>query len=165
MLLSEKSGSITCKICKKSFCSISSRNAHQRRMHQSDETNPRYTCDQCGCSYNTVKKLQQHFLAAHVKNADAAGQKKPVRCTLCKKTYCDLGSLRRHTNAVHRKVPKYECEYCGEKFCWKGKLRGHIETVHAGAKPFRCKMCPARFAKKSNIRYHELHCCENRPRD
>lgn len=47
----------------------------------------------------------------------------------------------------------YECTICGKTFCWAGDVKRHLRT-HTGVKPYQCPHCPYRANQHPNLTRH-----------
>lgn len=58
-------------------------------------------------------------------------------CKICSKTYADSKCLKKHIQAVHRKMKPYVCNICGHQSAKKAMMQIHIRS-HTGEKPYAC---------------------------
>lgn len=99
-----------------------------------------------------------------------------VRCTICKRTFEDVSTLKRHrvtccrvlsAAAADRKSSKteerkkraaaqYACDQCGRVFKQRTTLNSHVLT-HSGERPLECRVagCDKRFTQHSTRLFHE----------
>ena len=75
----------------------------------------------------------------------------------CNKTYYFKDSLKRHVDAFHLNIKKFECEVCGKRFSQKVYLTEH-SNLHTGELPYACDFpgCTLRFRQKSRLPIHKV---------
>lgn len=78
-------------------------------------------------------------------------------CNLCKRTFKQTQSLRRHIREKHLNIKKYACTHCPRKFKQSSHLKLHIYT-HKKIKPYHCQFCDRGFVQISTCKSHELIC-------
>jgi KRAB domain-containing zinc finger protein len=77
----------------------------------------------------------------------------------CEKEYTTNYHLKRHINAVHKKLKPYKCieigcDYaCGENSHLKRHVR-HVKIVHKKLKPCECTECDAKFGTNNSLKTH-----------
>ena len=60
------------------------------------------------------------------------GQKHSVRCEICNKICAEIGSLRRHIQAVHDKIKPFGCKFCHKVFPHAATMKRHVRFTHEG---------------------------------
>ncbi len=73
---------------------------------------------------------------------------KVFSCTLCDKSFLQIGSLTRHVDAIHHELKLFSCAMCEKSFARKNSLAMHIDAVHNKLKPFTCSLCDKSFVTK-----------------
>lgn len=78
------------------------------------------------------------------------------QCDVCKALFRRKSYLRKHVNAVHKKLKPFTCGICAKPFGYKGARAKHHRTIHLGQKPFVCvaPTCSMRFSEKGNMKKH-----------
>ncbi|CAG9333672.1 unnamed protein product [Blepharisma stoltei] len=76
--------------------------------------------------------------------------------TWCDKSFNSKYNLKRHINALHLGIKRFECSLCGKKLVSKQNLTEHLFT-HTGVKPFECKVpgCGKVYRQSSQLSYHK----------
>ncbi|XP_068222699.1 zinc finger protein 709-like [Palaemon carinicauda] len=126
--------SYTCEICKSSFSSCKDFKEHKKH-HSLD-------CSKCGKVFKKLGLLKQHILI----------HTEAQHCKICKKTYPNEWSLRRHMMAIHADNRHVQCDLCG-KLYEKRYLKSHMMT-HTGERPFKCEVCGDSFVQRIHLRTH-----------
>ncbi|CAG9324462.1 unnamed protein product [Blepharisma stoltei] len=74
----------------------------------------------------------------------------------CDKSFNSKYNLKRHINALHLGIKRFECNMCGKKLVSKQNLSEHLYT-HTGAKPFKCNFpgCEKVYRQSSQLSYHK----------
>ena len=86
---------------------------------------------------------------------DAVHKKlKPFGCLYCNKTFSTKESANQHSKAVHEEIKPHNCQHCSKLFSTKDNLEVHISTVHEGNKLFQCPICQKNFGLKGNLDKH-----------
>ncbi|XP_065833589.1 zinc finger protein 541-like isoform X3 [Oscarella lobularis] len=82
---------LECEVCHRRFAAASGLGKH-RLTHAEDK---RYSCTICNKGFKRQDHLTNHMLTHR--------ERKPFRCQVgdCQKSYCDLRSLKRHTESHH----------------------------------------------------------------
>ncbi|XP_062988234.1 zinc finger and BTB domain-containing protein 38 [Elgaria multicarinata webbii] len=83
-------------------------------------------------------------------------------CTVCKRTYVTLSSLRRHSN-VHSWRRTYPCHYCNKVFAL-AEYRTRHEIWHTGERRYQCIFCLETFMTYYILKNHQksFHAIDHR---
>lgn len=87
--------------------------------------------------------------------------KEIFKCTVsgCSKVYVNSAILKRHTQAFHSTVNKFQCKVCGKSLASRQNLKEH-SYIHSGEKPYICKEpgCKMSFRQGTHLSAHKkLH--------
>ncbi|CAG9311540.1 unnamed protein product [Blepharisma stoltei] len=84
------------------------------------------------------------------------GQQFSCYYTWCDKSFNSKYNLKRHINATHIGIKKFNCEVCSKKLVSKQNLTEHMYT-HTGEKPFRCEEpgCGKSYRQSSQLSVHK----------
>ena len=63
------------------------------------------TCEKCGKKYTLKSSLSLHV-----------GNRVELSCSECEAIYCNLPSLRKHKNKIHKHMYNAKCDICNESF-------------------------------------------------
>ena len=78
-------------------------------------------------------------------------------CNICKRTFCDARSKKRHNMTVHCEERTFTCTICDKAFKDSGVLARH-RRIHSDEKAYPCRFCDKTFRDSSTKRRHEnLH--------
>ncbi|CAG0887566.1 unnamed protein product [Cyprideis torosa] len=180
----------SCSTCGISFATKGDLGRHERETHLG--LKPFY-CRLCPFQSARMFKLKRHEKSSHGVQLDTdvaerpeAQPEKPIKCSICSKTFArrvdlqrhltmwDHSSERRESRKVMAKIPgnkaqkksrdgrtRAQCDICG-----KVMLRANLPThnrLHTGVKPFECPTCGQRFAQKRVLQCHLLTHTKERP--
>ena len=108
----------------------------------------KFTCNDCGASFNFKCQLQIHVDTVHLKL-------KPYECDSCKMLFSKKSNMIAHIKAIHQKMRPFECDQCKKTFAQKGNLNLHIQSNCKNLKKkHRCKECGTSFVKKNYLKHH-----------
>lgn len=125
-------------------------------------------CILCGAK---VENLKIH-LRTH-------SQEPRLQCSVCEKTFTQIGHRNKHIREVHNVENQYSCKLCERNFdtlmCLDDHMRIHITNdrlckicdrvlpagcitshlrTHTGQKQYRCNVCPTSFSRKNHLEEH-----------
>ena len=83
----------------------------------------------------------------------AVGQRRLYPCSVCKRAYVTLSSLRRHEN-VHSWQRAYPCHYCNKVFAL-AEYRTKHEIWHTGERRYQCIFCLETFMTYYILKNHQ----------
>ncbi|XP_036391916.1 zinc finger and BTB domain-containing protein 38 [Megalops cyprinoides] len=83
----------------------------------------------------------------------AIGQRRLYPCSVCKRAYVTLSSLRRHEN-VHSWQRAYPCHYCNKVFAL-AEYRTKHEIWHTGERRYQCIFCLETFMTYYILKNHQ----------
>ena len=78
------------------------------------------TCHICNLKIDS-NELELHFLEVHSAENE---------CDLCKKTFQNDSSLKRHILKSHKEAKEFKCDICEKVLTTKGTLNLHQELMH-----------------------------------
>ena len=87
-------------------------------------------CSQCGHSFYTKQRLEQHF-ATHTASLE---DRKVHPCETCGAKFAQKAHLNTHVRVTHLKIKQYRCKICNTPFSNTGNLEEHIGIKHLGFK-------------------------------
>ncbi|KAI5717498.1 hypothetical protein M8J77_006888 [Diaphorina citri] len=96
---------------------------------------------------------------------DESSQEKgvsPYACYVCKKSYANKNSMRRHFRLTHTNYEKLPCDQCPKIFQSKDALRKHIRALHTPHR-FKCGVCQRTFNRKDALASHARTHSAERP--
>ena len=87
--------------------------------------------------------------------------KEIYKCTFtgCSKVYVNSAILKRHVQAFHSTVNKFQCKVCNKSLASRQNLKEH-SYIHTGEKPYVCKEhgCKMSFRQGTHLSAHKkLH--------
>lgn len=87
--------------------------------------------------------------------------KEVFKCTVtgCSRVYVNSAILKRHVQAFHSTVNKFQCKLCGKSLASRQNLKEH-SYIHSGEKPYICKEsgCKMSFRQGTHLSVHKkLH--------
>uniref|UniRef100_A0A0V0J771 Zinc finger protein Gfi-1b n=1 Tax=Schistocephalus solidus TaxID=70667 RepID=A0A0V0J771_SCHSO len=77
-----------------------------------------------------------------------------LTCDICRKIFKHKRSLRKHVECTHNPLQEYACEFCGMAFTKKRHLNQHINGIHRDPKACECEICGKVFSEKSTMNRH-----------
>ena len=112
-----------------------------------------YTCDKCGVSLKTKRKLRDHIRYHH---------QDPTDCPLCLRSFPSKEKAKRHMAEVHsEKKSTHLCTMCPRAYSRLENLKRHMETSHSEGTSLRkdkstlkCNICSKSFPKAKYLNYH-----------
>uniref|UniRef100_A0A0X3PXB0 Zinc finger protein 596 n=1 Tax=Schistocephalus solidus TaxID=70667 RepID=A0A0X3PXB0_SCHSO len=81
-------------------------------------------------------------------------------CEICGKSFCNMASVKRHVDIIHKGLRKHFCEICGQGFSQEEDLKNHIDDAHGGQQVLTCDICRKIFKHKRSLRKH-VECTHN----
>ncbi|XP_030600496.1 zinc finger and BTB domain-containing protein 38 [Archocentrus centrarchus] len=87
------------------------------------------------------------------KPAKAGGGQRRYNCSMCKRVYVTLSSLKRHEN-VHSWQRAYPCHYCNKVFAL-AEYRTKHEIWHTGERRYQCIFCLETFMTYYILKNHQ----------
>uniref|UniRef100_A0A3Q3EPA4 Zinc finger and BTB domain containing 38 n=1 Tax=Kryptolebias marmoratus TaxID=37003 RepID=A0A3Q3EPA4_KRYMA len=134
-----------CKFCCRKFI-------HLKRLHNHEQV--------CPSALRGPPKLDPRDTSAkdsaHQQNGKTAklgvGQRR-YNCSVCKRVYVTLSSLKRHEN-VHSWQRAYPCHYCNKVFAL-AEYRTKHEIWHTGERRYQCIFCLETFMTYYILKNHQ----------
>ena len=77
-----------------------------------------------------------------------------INCPDCSFTTDWNSKLKKHYDAVHRKLRPFQCKECDYKAYNRSRLTQHVKTVHLQLKPFRCDSCEYSTSRRDHLKDH-----------
>ncbi|XP_036826777.1 uncharacterized protein LOC118946457 [Oncorhynchus mykiss] len=139
----------------------------------------RYSCGQCGKSFNQWNKLWLHqglhrekrcsfscnqcnlefrFFGSYREHMQEHAAQRPYACPLCPKTYVIEEDLKTHLCENHQPRESLKCDTCGKEFTGFRNLEKH-RLLHRGASSHYCLPCmlpfPSNQALQNHLKAHE----------
>nr|XP_039269176.1 gastrula zinc finger protein XlCGF8.2DB-like [Styela clava] len=107
------------------------------------------------CAFCDKQFKQRALLKRHLRKHTGDRQHS---CTMCGKSFFNLGQLKDHMIVKHTEERPYTCEVCGKKYGTKNQLRQHTGKWTHEKKAFSCAHCEKKFCRKSRLdRHMALH--------
>ena len=135
-----------CEICGKIYYNVDTLRSHVNTKHRRDESETKYSCDQCGKQFD-----DKYGLINHLKSHDPMNP-----CPQCGKLVRNLSD---HIEVMHKddRDKKVQCKDCGKGFKDKHCVEKHRMNVHLKLRPHMCRYdgCCTRFNDVSNRNQHE----------
>lgn len=98
-------------------------------------------------------QVDQSELTQDEKTIKAGGSQKRYNCSVCKRVYVTLSSLKRHEN-VHSWQRAYPCHYCNKVFAL-AEYRTKHELWHTGERRYQCIFCLETFMTYYILKNHQ----------
>ena len=76
---------------------------------------------------------------------------KPYPCKICKKSFRQMGDLKRHEK-IHANEKPHSCQHCTKSFHDIRDIK-RLERIHT-ENPYSCKICKKSFRLKCNLEDH-----------
>uniref|UniRef100_A0A1B0GKU3 C2H2-type domain-containing protein n=2 Tax=Lutzomyia longipalpis TaxID=7200 RepID=A0A1B0GKU3_LUTLO len=136
-----------CEICGKKF----SDSSHKKATSDTDSLWPKedsqikFTCEQCGKAVLTKTSLERHMLVRHSTARD-------LKCPQCPKTFKLNYALKEHM-VVHSDQKPFSCQVCKKKFKRKSHCLRHCDKHNTGG-PKECSYCAKSFKHTDSLRAH-----------
>lgn len=106
----------------------SNRTQHELKQRSNvtnaNETDQRYSCDECDKSFIHSRSLIRHKRRVH-------SDEKPFECDECDMSFCHSSDLNKHKMTVHQMIRLFSCVQCDKRFSNAAILRKH-SRVHTG---------------------------------
>ncbi|TRY71496.1 hypothetical protein TCAL_12610 [Tigriopus californicus] len=103
--------------------------------------------------------VQPHYWITEIINdlvMEMLPQRETQECNICGKTLYDKHSLKKHVDAVHFNIKRFQCQVCQRRFSVKNDLKNHVIAVHERAKNHTCDICGVGVGNRNNLRIHKL---------
>ncbi len=127
---------------------------------------------QIDASASQSAKEQIMSTSLELSNESKSGTKNSVKCMMCKNSFYDNSSLRRHILRIHQKGGDgVTCNICNKNVYGRGNLTKHILEVHqevkncsdgiksvqdqGTVKAFPCSTCNKSYSQLKTLRKHE----------
>ncbi|XP_041758797.1 uncharacterized protein si:ch73-347e22.4 [Coregonus clupeaformis] len=161
-----------------SICVVKQPSCFRTRL-QTHAPCDRYSCGQCGKSFNRWNKLWLHqglhrekncsfsctqcnlefrFFGSYREHMQEHAAQRPYACPLCPKTYVIEEDLNTHLCENHQPRESLKCDTCGKGFTSFRNLERH-RLLHRGASSHYCLPCklpfPSNQALKSHLKAHK----------
>ncbi|XP_018515566.1 zinc finger and BTB domain-containing protein 38 [Lates calcarifer] len=98
-------------------------------------------------------QVDQSELPHDEKAARPGGSQRRYNCSVCKRVYVTLSSLKRHEN-VHSWQRAYPCHYCNKVFAL-AEYRTKHEIWHTGERRYQCIFCLETFMTYYILKNHQ----------
>jgi len=80
------------------------------------------------------------------------------QCSICKKKFKRLASVREHIEHIHLNQFNYYCDICGKGLRRKTEVKEHMSSSHSGQGLYKCPTCSARLYYKRSYYAHIRRC-------
>ncbi|XP_029963660.1 zinc finger and BTB domain-containing protein 38 [Salarias fasciatus] len=100
-----------------------------------------------------AENLQVDLSGLHEKAVRPFGTQRRYNCSMCKRVYVTLSSLKRHEN-VHSWQRAYPCHYCNKVFAL-AEYRTKHEIWHTGERRYQCIFCLETFMTYYILKNHQ----------
>jgi DNA-directed RNA polymerase subunit RPC12/RpoP len=137
------SNRFSCNRCNKTFTRKSNLKRHQDSVHSTERP---FQCPYCSFSTKRKDILDRHIREKHF------GVR--YNCEICKESFTQLTSLKRHANSVHNQKKTYKCDFCDVEFPRKDNLVRHVNSVHQNLRPHVCTECGDVFKLPQHLKEH-----------
>ena len=124
----------TCKICKKGYSTINSKERHIHTVHGEVK---KFECNVCGKTFGLKYELRSHI--------ETNGKVKHQKCKFCTKEFSTFGRLSKHITKIHKRHRKYKCHSCEKSFTESRSLKMHLKTIHEAQRNYKCDSCGKKF--------------------
>lgn len=144
--LRPKEKHISCNLCGTKYASLDSKRSHDRYFHILSDS---FKCTICSASYSSMPYLKRHMVKH---TGERSG--KTYECTYpeCEKTYSSKSNLTEHL-AVHEEK-KFDCSLCDRTYLNIGSLRRHVDHFHKNIRNYICPVCKKGFFQNPLLRNH-----------
>lgn len=139
-----------CDICGKQFACIDSVTRHKRdHLGIARIITRKYECDICHLKFRTKLHVSEHI--------NTHTGYKPYDCSMCKKSFAFMKSLRLHVKKHKQQAgllsseDSYHCMFCKKIFLEHHQFKRHMGWVHGDA-CHNCEICGAKV--KSSMQAH-----------
>ncbi|KAF7665567.1 hypothetical protein LDENG_00138400 [Lucifuga dentata] len=105
------------------------------------------------CTSEPLQVDQSELLEAEGKVVKSRGSQRIYNCSVCKRVYVTLSSLKRHEN-VHSWQRAYPCHYCNKVFAL-AEYRTKHELWHTGERRYQCIFCLETFMTYYILKNHQ----------
>ncbi|KAF5020466.1 hypothetical protein F66182_7505 [Fusarium sp. NRRL 66182] len=109
-------------------------NSHPATPQQSQ---PRYSCEQCSVAFNNISILADHYKDSHSQAPRDAS--KPYHCGQNHKPFARRVDFERHLRSSAHSLERYRCR-CGKQFLRPDRLRAHVKSpkCSGGSRLYAC---------------------------
>ncbi|CRK86917.1 CLUMA_CG000738, isoform A [Clunio marinus] len=137
----------SCSLCRKTFKLKRNLESHICRYVQELNDSQQFThCQVCGKIFKYAFRLKHHQ-RVHLNS-------KHYQCDICGKEMMKRSRVVRHMNThIEKKRRDHHCDICKTSYFDKHSLRKHILHCHED-KPFSCTSCGKSYKLEQNLKYH-----------
>ena len=132
------------------------------KLVASDQVKGDNILDNDGKKVSDKKNKSKKISCKKVKGSSMEKYPKKVNCNDCGASFIGKfgkNHLKRHINAVHLKLKRYECDQCKISFSQKYNMQKHVDVVHLKMRPFICDQCKKTFSEKRCLNQHVIEKC------